>query len=195
MERPLWSSNLDPHTKVNLLNHYFCSVFTKEDNGPLPDNPCRIVPEMEPITVTEDGVINLLNKLQSSKAGGPDSIPSRFLSDYEPFLAPVITLIFQGSLNQGKLPQDWKYATIVPAYKKGNRKCTSNYRPISLTCICCKLLEHVIYSSISTHWEANNVIREQHGFQQGKSCESQLIYTINDFANALNKGEEIDALS
>jgi len=167
-------------------------VFTKEDDGPLPD---IIVPEMEPITVTEDGVINLLNKLQPSKAGDPDSIPSRFLRDYGPFLAPAITLIFQVSLNQEKLPQDWKYATIVPAYKKGDRKCTSNYRPISLTCICCKLLEHIIYSSVSTHWEANNVIREeQHGFQQGKSCKLQLIYTINDFANTLNKGEGIDAL-
>jgi len=93
------------------------------------------------------------------------------------------------------LPQNWKYATTVPAYKKGDRKCTSNYRPICLTCICCKLLEHIIHSSISTHWEANNVIRgEQQGFQQGKSCELQLIYTINDFANTLNKGEEIDAL-
>ena len=68
-ERPLWSSNLtkstlisDPHTKANLLNDYFCSVFTKEDDGPLLDNPYqRIVPEMEPVTVTEDGVINLLN--------------------------------------------------------------------------------------------------------------------------------------
>ena len=66
-------------------------MFTKEDDGPLPDNPYqRIVSEMEPITVTEDGVINLLNKLQPSKAGGPDSIPSRFLRDYGPFLAPAI---------------------------------------------------------------------------------------------------------
>ena len=48
---------------------------------------------------TEDGVINLPNKLQPSKAGGPDNIPSRFLRDYGPFLAPAITLIFQASLN------------------------------------------------------------------------------------------------
>ena len=85
----------------------------------------------------------------------------------------------------------------MPAYKKRDRKFTSNHRPISLTCICsCKLLEHnIINSSISTHWEAKNVIREeQHGFQQGKSCESQLIYTINEFANTLKKGKEIDAL-
>ena len=61
-------------------------MFTKKDDRPLPDNPYqRIVPEIEPITVTEDGVINLLNKLQPNKAGGPENIPSRFLRDYRPF--------------------------------------------------------------------------------------------------------------
>ena len=110
---------------------------------------------MEPITVTEEGVANLLNTLQPNKAGGPDGIPSRFLKDYGTLLAPDLTLIFQASLNQGKLPLDWKYATIVPAYKKGDRKCPANYRPISLTCVCSKLLEHLIYSSIASHWKAN----------------------------------------
>ena len=186
----------EPHTKANLLNDYFCSVFTKEDDGPLPNTTeQRTVPDMEPIIVTEEGVVNLLNTLQPNKASGPDKIPSRFLKEYGALLSPVLTLIFQASLNQGKLPSDWKYATIVPAHKKGDRKCPSNYRPISLTCVCCKLLEHVIYSSISTHWKAHNVVcEEQHGFQQSKSCETQLIYAVNDFAKTLNRGEETDCL-
>jgi len=76
--------------------------------------------------------------------------------------------------------------------KKGDRKCPSNYRPIPLTCVCFKLLEHVIYSSISTHWKAHNVVcEEQHGFQQSKS---QLIYAINDLAKTLNRGEETECL-
>jgi len=140
---------------------------------------------MEPITVTEGGVANLLNTVQPNKAGGPDGIPFRFLKDYGTLLAPDRTLIFQASLNQGKLPLDWKYATIVPAYKKGDHKYPANYRPISL----------LIYSSIASHWKANNIVcEEQYGFQQGKSCETQLISAINDFASTLNRGEEIDGL-
>jgi len=79
-------------------------LYKKQDHCGVPilqrgSNPYqRIVPEMESITVTEDGIINLLNKLLPSKAGGPDSIPSRFLRDYGPFLAPAITLIFQASI-------------------------------------------------------------------------------------------------
>ena len=68
-------------------------------------------------------------------------------------------------------------------------KLPSNYHPISLTSICCKVLEHIIYSSISSHLENHQLIREeQHGFQKNKSCETQLIYTI------LNDGGEVDAL-
>ena len=60
---------------INLLNNYFCSAFTKEDVGPLPNiSEQRTVPDMEPIIVTE-GVVNLLNTLQP---GGPDEIPSKF---------------------------------------------------------------------------------------------------------------------
>ena len=100
---------------------------------------------MESIIVTEERVNLLHNNLHPNKVGGPDKMPSRFLKDYGIFIAPGLTLIFQASLNQGKLPSDWKYSAIVPAHKKGNHKCP--YRPISLTCVCCKLLEHIIYLS------------------------------------------------
>ena len=50
-------------------------------------------------------------------------------------------------------------------------------------------------SKISSHLEANNLICEnQHSFQRGKSCETQLIHTIDDIATDLDNGREIDAL-
>ena len=76
-------------------------MFTKEDVGPLPKiSEHKMVPDMEPIIVTEKGVVNLLCTLQPNKAGGPDKIPSRFLKEYGTFLSPALTLIFQASLNQ-----------------------------------------------------------------------------------------------
>ena len=86
------------------------------------------------------------------------------------------------------MPDEWKTANIIPIFKKGDRTNTGNYHPISLTSICSKLLEHIIYSSIFSHLKEYNILSdEQHGFQTGKSCESQLIMTINDFANCLNE--------
>ena len=150
---------------------------------------------MNPITICSNGILKLLNNLKPGKANGPDGIPARFLRDFATSLTPSLTLLFQASLNQHKLPSDWKHARIVPIFKKGDRKSVTNYRPISLTSICSKLLEHIICSEISSHLEANNLIREnQHGFQRGKSCETQLIHTIDDIATDLDNGREIDAL-
>ena len=79
------------------------------------------------------------------------------------------------------MPDEWKTANIIPIFKKGDHTDMGNYHPISLTSICSKLLEHIIYSSIFSHLKGYNILcEEQHGFQGGKSCEMQLIMTIND---------------
>ena len=150
---------------------------------------------MNPITICSNGILKLRKNLKPGKANGPDGIPARFLRDFVTFLTPSLTLLFQASLNQHKLPSDWKHARIVPIFKKDDRKSVTNYRPILLTSFCSKLLEHIICSEISSHLEANNLIcKSQHGFQRLKSCETQLIHTIDDIATDLDNGRETDAL-
>ena len=57
-------------------------------------------------------------------------------------------ILFQASLDQGIVPDEWKLAIITPLFKKSDKSNVENYRPISLTSIACKLLEHIIYSTI-----------------------------------------------
>ena len=110
-------------------------------------------------------------------------------------IAPSLSLIYQASLEQSVLPQDWKNALVAPIFKKGSRAHPSNYRPISLTCIVCKILEHIISTSIYQHLEENHIIcRQQHGFRKRRSCETQLIATVHDFAITLNNGGEVHAI-
>ena len=87
--------------------------------------------------------MNLLHNLDPHKAPGSDGIPARFLKETCNSIAPALVLMYKASLKQGKLPRDWKRAYVVPIFKKGSRNDPSNYQPISLTCICCKLLEHI----------------------------------------------------
>ena len=109
------------------------------------------------------------------------------------FLLLFITFIFQASISQGIVPSEWKKANVVPVYKEGSRTNPGNYRPISLTNSCCKILEHIIYSSIFSHLDKYNVLCEnQHGFRS--NCESQLRGVVNDFSKALDAGEQVDAL-
>jgi hypothetical protein len=64
----------------------------------------------------------------------------RILKDLQNFTASILTIIFQKSLQTGCIPTDWKHANVAPAYKKGEKYNAANYRPISLTCISCKII-------------------------------------------------------
>jgi hypothetical protein len=50
-------------------------------------------------------------------------------------ITPALAFIFQASINQGKIPSDWKTTIVAPVFKKGDRGQPSNYRPISLTSV------------------------------------------------------------
>ena len=186
----------DSQHKVNALNNQFVSVFTSEDQSPLPCITNKSIPDISQLLINVDGVFDLLTKINPYKAAGPDGIPPRLLIETAYQMAPLLTFIFQSSYDQGQLPKDWKFANITPIYKKGNRTDPANYWPISLTGICSKILEHIIYSFISTHLSNYNILNSnQHGFHQGQSCDTQLLEAINDFHKSLDTGSHIDALS
>ena len=52
---------------------------------------------------------------------------------------------FSQSLDSLVLPTDWSVTNVCPIHKKGSHTEPSNYRPISLTSICCKVMEHISY--------------------------------------------------
>jgi hypothetical protein len=102
----------------------------------------------------------------SHKTTGPDQIPTRLLHDFADELAPTLISIFQKSLDTGEIPNDWRESSIVPLYKKGDRRNASNYRAVSLTSVSCKILEHVIHSQIMDHFDRLGILTDkQHGFR------------------------------
>ena len=136
---------------------------------------------MEDINITPQGLEKLLTKLDPSKASGPDELKPRILRELDKEISPILSLIFQKSLDTGVVPSDWRTAHVSPIYKKGSKYNPVNYRPISLTCICCKLLEHIVVSSIMNHADIHNTLYPlQHGFRKVRSCETQLLEFIND---------------
>ena len=98
-------------------------------------------PSINSLNITEFGVFKLLDKIDVSKASGPDCIPGRFLQNLARELAPVLHYIFDQSLNSGDSPADWTLANVAPIFKKGSKLQAVNYRPISITC---KLFEHIV---------------------------------------------------
>jgi len=143
--------------------------------------------------ITCAGAQKLLTKLDIKKSVGPDDISPRVMKEACAEIAPVLTFIFNQSLSSGEIPEDWRIANIFALHKKGVKELPENYRPISLTSISSKILEHIIYSSVSRFLSDNNIMSpRQHGFRPGYSCETQLVLSIDDWAGSLDHGLRTD---
>ena len=107
-------------------------------------------------------------------------------------LALVFTSLFQNSYKTGLFPAVWKAAWVTPVFKKGDKCEASNYRPVSLTCVACKLMEHVICSHIRKYLDKQGILSPyQHGFRKKLSCESQLLVTTHDLLKRLDQRHDI----
>ena len=149
---------------------------------------------MEYIAVSCEGVVNLLKNPKPHKAAGPDDIPLMLLKEAADEIASAITLLFQASLNQGNTPSTWRKALVIPIFKKGSMSDASNYR-ISLTSVLCKLCEHILHSTILTHLANHKILSDaQHGFRKRRSCDTQLLLALNDFARGIEDKSQIDII-
>ena len=193
---PLFSNGKlesDSKTKADILLNQFSSVFTTDDSTDMPPVDKRVEESMKNIVIEVKGVEGLLKKINASKASGPDNIPNRILKECATELAPAIAILFQQSLDTGTLPEDWTSANVSPIFKKGDRHRPENYRPVSLTSVLSKLLEHIVCSNLMSHLTTNKVLTDlNHGFRAGFSCETQLAVTLDELTRNLDRGLQTD---
>ena len=136
---------------------------------------------MHDIVVTKEGVTKLLKGLNPSKAIGPDELHPRVLKELAMELGSVLAHLFQQSIDTGEIPKEWSLANICTLFKKGDRSLARNYRPVSLTCIPFKVLEHIACSNIMAHLDEHDLLSDrQHALRKWHSCETQLTTVIND---------------
>jgi hypothetical protein len=181
--------------KAEAINQQFKSVFTKSEY----DGPLRLDGDKSPsigdLHIEVEGVGKLLKNLSPNKASGPDAIPNRILKGIANEIAPFMTHLYDSSVQEGKLPSDWKTALVTPIYKKGSRHDPANYRPVSLTVVCCKVLEHIICRHMLNHLEQHGLLTDlQHGFRRGHSCETQLLITTHDILKAFDNKLQTDII-
>lgn len=175
-----------------MFNCHFQSVFSK------PDNDCDTTPATDQsggLSISSEGVVELLLRLNAKKSTGPDKIPAIFLKRYVQLIGRFLLIIFNKSLETGKVPTDWLLARVFPVLKKGSPVEISNYRPISLTCISCQVLEHISVKYLNNFLDKHSIIHNaQHGFRRGFSTNTQLVATINEFANVLDMNGQVDII-
>ena len=100
-------------------------------------------------------------------------------------------IIFNSSL----LPKIWKKSIITPIFKKGEPLHSNNYRPISITCVMCRVLEHIISKQLILYLKSNNLfIKYKYGFISGKSTALQLTKCLKCWYNELNNKKCVDII-
>lgn len=181
--------------KAEILSKQYQSVFTKDDASNVPSLGISPYPAVDDLFVSSEGVLKLLKGLNINKAPGPDGIYPQVLKMCADEIAPILQIIYNQSISTGKLPKDWRKANISPIFKRGSRSDAANYRPVSLTSISCKLLEHIIYHHIVNHLENFDILCEhQHGFRPRRSCETQLLSTVHHIFDGVDKTKQVDAI-
>lgn len=182
--------------KANVLNKFFCGVFTTEDLNNIPELEKKCVnSDLNDINIETSKILKLLKTLDISKSSGPDGMHPKVLRELSDVIAEPLADVFRKSLKEGTLPHQWKVANVTPLFKKGDKSKAGNYRPVSLTSIPCKIMEKVIRDSVFEHLKDNNLLSDcQHGFVEGRSCVTNLIGVLDDWTKLLDEGKPVDTM-
>jgi hypothetical protein len=130
----------DNNKTANIFAKYFAGVFTTDPHGyRVNSQPEVMLPQIssviENVQFTEEKIKNWICSLKSTSSPGPDGITTLLLKNCVDYLCQPLRLNMQTSFENHILPSAWKIASVTPIFKKGDKFCAENYRPISLTSV------------------------------------------------------------
>ncbi len=131
--------------------HFFADTFHRSyraDDGRAAPTFFRQAIQMPPVEIHVSLVQGALISLNKHKGAGPDDFHLAILRALAFFIAQPLIDLFNLSLRTASIPADWRSATVCPIFKKGDREDGSNYRPVSLTSIVCKIMESILKTSM-----------------------------------------------
>ena len=185
----------DPKEQAEILNGQYASVFTRDD-GDIDEwniNSQQVC--LNEVIITEEKVRNAIDKLNEQSASGPDGIPARVIKELKEEMVKPLSILFQKSMDNGKIPDEWRDAEVTPIFKKGSKADPANYRPVSLTVIIGKTMERIVKEEVMRHVESNGHISDaQHGFRAGRSPQTNLIEFMNETTKWLDEGKAFDII-
>lgn len=184
----------DPAVMCERFAESFASVYTRI-SPPDPARHQRHEGQIDDVAITTEMVKSVLENLDGNSAMGPDGLHPTLLKTCAAELAYPLSVIFCRSLSEGVVPQSWKVSTVIPIFKKGTRYDPLNYRPVSLTSVCCKSLERIIVQHLNVFLEDNSLLdSNQFGFRAGRSTMDQLLLVYSDVSRRVDEGGVMDVI-
>jgi hypothetical protein len=181
-----------PAEMAELLVSTFASVFV----GDVPMNPA---PHQSFEGFMEDSIIEawevyeVLVALDVNSAMGPDNVHPKVLKSCAEQLALPLAILFNRSLESGVLPSRWLESVVIPLFKGKSRYDPGNYRPVSLTSVCCKSMERIVVARLVDYLESNDLLSPlQFGFRKARSTEDQMLLVYSEVAEMVDEGMVVD---
>ena len=181
--------------KANIFNDSFQKVFTIDDGNSL-TNQLQSPYMMDDFVITSKDILWAVSRMKGKLTRSPEGIPSYILKQIAHSILMPLNFIFNSSLQNHWVPQQWKSSFIVPIFKKGNKSNPLNYRPISLTSSFSRLFESILHLKISNHLYSHSLISShQYGFLKNKSsCEQLLTCIHNWLCSAFNSKSNVNVI-
>ena len=132
------------------------------------------------------------------KAPGDDGLPAMVWRQIWPEIKDRVLLLFQTSLDEGDLPNQWRNAKIIPLKKpnKGDYTKARAWRPISLLSTLGKVLESVVAERISHAVETFGLLPTNHfGARKKRSTEQALLLLQEHIYNAWRSRKVLSLVS
>ena len=172
--------------KASLFNDFFsnqCKLIL--NTSTLPDFVYLTESRIDNVIISHTDILSIIHSLNPNKAAGSDGISGQMLLLCDKSVVLPLKIIFRNILESSTFPDSWKLANVTPIFKKEDKQLVKNYRPISLLPICGKIFEKLIFNSLYSYLNSNNLITpNQSGFRPGDSCPNQLLFLVNEIHKA-----------
>ena len=188
---------------ANKFNEYFASLAQKLNQEILVDNCLPIVPistfeEYMSKSVQNtiflrdtdpEEIVDIINDFKSGKAS---DIPICILKRCAKLISLSLSRLYNDCMHKGEFPNMFKTGKITPLYKKGNKECISNYRPVSILPIFGKIFEKILYKRLYSFLSCNGVLTDQQfGFRKRHSTTHALHKSVNDIVKSLSNNNHV----
>jgi sarcosine oxidase/L-pipecolate oxidase len=129
-----------------------------------------------------------MKNINPHKANDIYKIKPAIIKDLSDFLPPILTPLFNQSIDDNTYPDSLKYTKLIELYKSGNTEYPINYRPISLLPIIAKLLDTIINNQLMDYLLEHNLISPtQYAFRPNSNTTMALKTILNNIHHRKSK--------
>ena len=126
------------------------------------------------------------------KNGKASDIPIVVVKKTAHLISTPLANLYNKCMRNGTFPSIFKTGKVTPVYKKDNKECIENYRPVSILPIFGKVFERIIYNRLYAFFTSRGILHDdQFGFRKGHSTSHALHKSVDSITKSLANGRHV----